>query len=60
MAEGGPSAKQLSAVSDHKTLKAVERYTAAADQPKLAKAAIQMLGPAKRRTGVSNKKKRSV
>lgn len=60
MAEGGASAKQLSAVSGHKTLKEVERYTAAADQLKLAKATLGMMAPAKKRISVANKRKPSV
>jgi integrase len=36
MAENGASAKQLAAVSGHKTTKELDRYTAAADQPSLA------------------------
>ena len=42
MAEGGASSKQMAAVSGHKTLKEVERYTAAANQPKLAKAGLKL------------------
>lgn len=37
MAEAGASANQIAAVSGHKTLKEVERYTKAADQKKLAR-----------------------
>lgn len=40
LAEGGKTEKQIAAVSGHKTLREVERYTAAADQRKLAQAAI--------------------
>ena len=40
MAENGASAKQLGAVSGHKTTKELDRYTAAADQPTLAAAGI--------------------
>lgn len=43
MAEHGASAKQLAAVSGHKTTKELDRYTAAADQPTLAKAGIASL-----------------
>jgi integrase len=53
LAEGGASAKQMAAVSGHKTLKEVERYTAAASQPKLAKDALLTLG-------VSNPRGKSV
>jgi integrase len=41
MAEAGASGRQMQAVSGHKTLKEVERYTAAADQPKLARDALK-------------------
>ena len=40
LAEGGASTKQMQAVSGHKTLKKIERYTAAAAQPELAKAGL--------------------
>jgi integrase len=43
MAEHGASAKQLAAVSGHKTTKELDRYTAAADQPTLAGAGIASL-----------------
>ena len=42
MAEGGASTKQMAAVSGHKTLKEIERYTAAASQPGLAKAGLKL------------------
>jgi integrase len=57
MAEGGASGKQMAAVSGHKTLKEIERYTAAAAQPGLAKAGLRTL---KKGTKVSNKNPRSV
>lgn len=50
MAEGGASTKQMAAVSGHKTLKEIERYTAAAAQPGLAKSGLKL----------SNARKRSV
>jgi integrase len=43
LAEQGATAKQLAAVSGHKTLAEVERYTRAADQVKLSKAAVGLL-----------------
>jgi integrase len=43
MAEEGASAKTIAAVTGHKSLKEVERYTAAADQPKLARAGLRLL-----------------
>jgi enterobacteria phage integrase len=41
LAERGASTKQIASVSGHKTLKEVERYTAAADQARLARATIE-------------------
>jgi enterobacteria phage integrase len=43
LAEHGGSAKEIAAVSGHKSLGEVERYTAAADQRKLSTAAIAKL-----------------
>jgi integrase len=43
MAEEGASAKTIAAVTGHKTLKEIERYTAAAEQPKLARAGLRLL-----------------
>jgi integrase len=40
LAEAGKTEKQIAAVSGHKTLREIERYTAAADQRKLAKDAM--------------------
>jgi integrase len=40
LAEGGKTEKQIAAVSGHKTLREVERYTAAADQRRLARDAM--------------------
>jgi integrase len=50
IAEGGASAKLIMAVSGHKTLREVERYTAAAEQPKLARKAMAMMRPPRPRT----------
>jgi hypothetical protein len=44
----------MQAVSGHKTLKEIERYTAAAAQPGLAKAGLKLV------KGVSNKNRRGV
>jgi integrase len=44
LAEGGKTTKQIASVSGHKTLKEVERYTAAADQARLARATIEQNG----------------
>ena len=38
LAESGSSAKEIAAISGHRTLKEIERYTAAADQVRLSKA----------------------
>jgi enterobacteria phage integrase len=43
LAESGSSAKEIAAVSGHKTLKEIERYTAAADQRLLSRAAMGKL-----------------
>lgn len=42
MAEAGKTVKQIAAVSGHKTLKEVERYTDAADQARLAVDALDL------------------
>jgi hypothetical protein len=44
LAERGANSKQIQSVSGHKTLKEVERYTAAASQARLAQSAIDLLG----------------
>jgi integrase len=43
LAEGGASAKQMQAVSGHRTLKETERYAAKANQTRLAIAAMAMM-----------------
>jgi integrase len=43
LAERGGTAKELAAVGGHKTLSEIERYTAAADQRRLSKAAMRKL-----------------
>jgi integrase len=45
LAESGASTKQIAAVSGHKTLHEVERYTAAAGQRRLSRSAIAKLRP---------------
>jgi hypothetical protein len=50
LAESGSSAKEIAAISGHRTLKEIERYTAAADQVRLSKAAIAKLRGDKTRT----------
>jgi integrase len=50
LAETGSSVKEIAAISGHRTLKEIERYTAAADQAKLSKAAMAKLKANKRRT----------
>lgn len=43
VAEHGATAKEIAAITGHRTLKEVSRYTADADQTKLAQAAIARL-----------------
>jgi integrase len=43
LAESGASAKEIASVSGHKTLREIERYTAAADQKGLSRAAMARL-----------------
>jgi len=43
LAEGGATAKQIASISGHKSLREVERYTAAADQRKLSRDAMAKL-----------------
>ncbi|MCK1693100.1 tyrosine-type recombinase/integrase [Bradyrhizobium sp. 144] len=43
LAEHGASANEIAAITGHRTLKEVSRYTAAADQQRLAKAAMARL-----------------
>jgi integrase len=50
LAEAGKTEKQIAAVSGHKTLREIERYTAAADQRRLARDAMK-----KPRTKVPNR-----
>ena len=44
LAEHGATTKQIASVSGHKSLREIERYTAAADQKKLAQQAVRKLG----------------
>ena len=48
LAEAGCSASVIAAVTGHKTLREVARYTAAADQLRLARRGIEALAPGKR------------
>jgi integrase len=50
LAESGSSAMEIAAISGHRTLKEIERYTAAADQARLSKGAMAKLRGTKRRT----------
>ena len=43
LAEYGSTSKEIAAMSGHKTLKEIERYTAAADQARLARSALARL-----------------
>ena len=53
LAEAGTPTKEIAAVSGHKTLREVERYTAAADQAHLARSAIGRLN----RNGALNRRR---
>ena len=53
LAESGVSAKEIGAMTGHKTLKELERYTAAADQAKMTEQAMSHLS----RVGDSPKRK---
>src|SRR5262249_12573378 len=44
LADAGCTAHQIAAISGHKTLKEVERYTKGADQARLARAAMERIG----------------
>ena len=48
LAESGSSAEEIAAISGHRTLKEIERYTAATDQARLSKAAMTKLRGKKR------------
>jgi integrase len=50
LAESGSSAKEIAAISGHRSLREIERYTAAADQVRLSKAAMAKLRGDKKRT----------
>jgi hypothetical protein len=43
LAEAGCTAHEIMAISGHKSLKEVERYTKAADQERLARSAVARL-----------------
>ena len=47
LAEADATSKQIAGISGHKSLKEIERYTQAADQKKLARAAMDKLGAKK-------------
>jgi integrase len=44
LADAGCTAHEIAAISDHKTLSEVERYTKGADQARLARAAMERIG----------------
>src|SRR3974377_575900 len=46
LADAGCTAHEIAAISGHKTLKEVERYTKGADQARLARAAMERIGNA--------------
>jgi hypothetical protein len=43
LAEAGATAKEISSISGHRTLREVERYTSAADQTHLSRSAMAKL-----------------
>jgi site-specific recombinase XerD len=47
LAEDGKSSKEIASISGHKSLREIERYTAAADQAKLARSAMKVSKPRK-------------
>jgi len=49
LAEQGATSKEIQGISDHKTLREIERYTKAADQRILARSAMEKAN--KKRTG---------
>ena len=57
LAEAGCSANQIASISGHKTLREVARYTAAADQERLAKAAMGALSGTKSERKMANRLK---
>lgn len=52
LAEAGASALQIAAITGHQTLAEVSRYTASAEQERLAEGAMAKLAGSKRRTGI--------
>jgi site-specific recombinase XerD len=58
LAEAGCSANVIAAISGHRTLKEVARYTTAADQERLADTAIRALSGAEREPEVANPENR--
>lgn len=60
LAEAGLTTHEIMAVTGHRTLAEVERYTRAADQARLARAAFAAVDRAETGTGLSNRPGRSV
>jgi hypothetical protein len=58
LAEAGCSANVIAAISGHRTLKEVARYTSAADQEKLADTAIRALYGPEREQQMANQEER--
>jgi integrase len=56
LAEAGCSASLIKSISGHVSLREVERYVAAADQVRMARAAIKMVGGVKAKTRTSSGK----
>ncbi len=53
LAEAGATSKQIAAVTGHKTLSEIERYTRAAEQAELARQAIDRQTGARERRAIS-------
>jgi integrase len=55
LAEAGASVHQIAAITGHRSLKEVARYTQGADQVRLAREAIQLIGPKNKTSDASGK-----
>lgn len=58
LAEAGASANVIAAISGHKTLREVERYTRAADQARMAQAGMNMISENRKEHPVANPENR--
>jgi integrase len=55
LAEAGASVHQIAAITGHRSLKEVARYTQRADQIRLAREAIQLIGPENKKSDAGGK-----